>query len=702
MSKGKGTFGAMLELWRPPQDAGDPIGCLATTYTFAPGLFDEQCLARFLEIESEPNREDLAFLLERESRLGGAYAGVLVDYTQAGVEHSLRWDVLPVRIRAGKQHAKLSLLAWSRHIRIIVASANLTEQGYRSNHEVAAAADLKPEDANIEMLTASVAFFRGLITFVPGASTRPPEVVRAEDFLAKVERQVRGWQPARRGKAVRQQLVFTLPATGTNQAPRRGMEEAVEACRRRGGSPTEAWVASPFFDSDDAAGRVTASLCKLMARGGRRILGFCVPTIRDDQTAAMPRLAAPKTLLTAPENYAGEVVIETLPERDEDKNHRPWHAKMLALYAEKYAALMIGSANFTCAGMGIGDRLNAEANLLTIVDEEVGDTARHIRQLDGLWSGMQRISDPEAAEWLGARPDNEEEEQSTTAPPPSGFLSASYRAGETRRIVMRLDAAGLPDEWLVLAFGREERELLSARAWGEMGRPVNAEIDWEPLQPPEKLLVRWDDREAFLPINVEDSRELPAPVQLQNMSADDLLGILAAADPSAAFRAWAIRQEPSDLFDADLDSATPIDLDPLRRYDLHATFLHRVRRKARILAQLRSNLQRPVWGRQALEWRLWGLIGIEPLADRLTREFASAGSDADEALLTLADFLIVLREVDYQPNDGSLSKAEFARVFRPFLHQLAERLGGEVEAQRDRVSQDLMQFWERVLERCRE
>ena len=105
----RSATGTMLELWRPPQ-AGDPVGCLATTYTFEPGLFDEQCLARFLEIESEPNREDLAFLLERETRLGSLYAGVLVDHTQAGVDHSLRWDVLPVRIPGGKQHAKIVFL----------------------------------------------------------------------------------------------------------------------------------------------------------------------------------------------------------------------------------------------------------------------------------------------------------------------------------------------------------------------------------------------------------------------------------------------------------------------------------------------------------------------------------------------------------------------------------------------------------------
>src|SRR5215213_3187001 len=145
MSKRKTTFnGAMLDLWRPPQHAGDAIGCLATTFTFHPALFDEQCLGRFLEIESEPDREDLAFLLERESRLGGVYAGVLVDHRQAGVEHSLRWDVLRVRLPAGKQHAKLSLLAWKAHIRIIVTSANLTETGYRVNQEVAGCIDMTP------------------------------------------------------------------------------------------------------------------------------------------------------------------------------------------------------------------------------------------------------------------------------------------------------------------------------------------------------------------------------------------------------------------------------------------------------------------------------------------------------------------------------------------------------------------------------
>jgi hypothetical protein len=700
MSKRKrvSNSGAMLDLWRPPQDAGDPVGCLATTYTFASGLFDEQCLGRFLDIESEPNREDLAFLLERESRLGGVYAGVLVDHTQAGVEHSLRWDVLPVRIRTGKQHAKISLLVWSRHIRIIVASANLSDPGYRTNHEVAVAVDLTPEGINGDMLAEAVTFLRSLLLFVPGASERPPELLRAEGFLEQVERQVRGWKPNRRSGAVRQRLVFTLPAITGGQAAGSSLEEAFEVCRGRGGSPNEAWVASPFFDADDDTSRVTASLCKLMARGGQRELCFCVPVIHDD-AAIVPRLAAPKALFLTPPAYQGSVTVEMLPAVDCDKNSRPWHAKMLALLAEQYSALMIGSSNFTCAGMGVGQRWNAEANLLTIVDRV--DYSREVSQLEAVWPEMEEVADPESAEWLGPQSDNDEEEHATAPPWPAGFLSATYRAGNERRIVLRLDPDHLPESWHIRTCGQGQTEVLSCSDWLKHGRPSVVEIVWIPIQPPEKLLVQWADHEAFMPLNVEDSRHLPPPAQLEHMSADDMLWILAATDPSAAFRAWVKTQRPLGLFDTDLDSATPIDLDPLRRYDLQVTFLHRIRRRARTLAQLRSNLQRPVWGVQALEWRLRGLIGVEPLADRLVREFANATDTGDEALLTLADFLIVLREVDYQPGDGSLPKAEFEKVFRSFLKDLADKLMQQVNGHRDRVSEDSMHFWKRVVERCR-
>jgi hypothetical protein len=154
------------------------------------------------------------------------------------------------------------------------------------------------------------------------------------------------------------------------------------------------------------------------------------------------------------------------------------------------------------------------------------------------------------------------------------------------------------------------------------------------------------------------------------------------------------------LFDAELDSATPIDLDPLRRYDLQTTFLHRIRRRARVLAQLRANLQRPVAGPQSLEWRLRGMIGIQPLAERLVLELARDQAAPDEALLTLADFMIVLREVDYHQTDGFLSRKAFNEVFQLFLRELTGKLEQSVEQNGNRISPEAMTFWKRVVKRC--
>jgi hypothetical protein len=312
---------------------------------------------------------------------------------------------------------------------------------------------------------------------------------------------------------------------------------------------------------------------------------------------------------------------------------------------------------------------------------------------------MEPVSDPELAEWMGPKPEFEEEERATGALLPAGFVAATYSAGEYRLLVLSFDPERLPRDWQVYACGPAQGELLSASTWVALGGSSEVSLIWTAPDPPYKLLVRWESLEAFLPINVDDSHGLPPPTQLQNMTADDILMILAAADPSAAFRIW-VRQA-NDSFDPDLDSATPADLDPLRRYDLKATFLHRVRRRARILAQVRANLERPVYSRQALDWRLRGLLGVEALAERLVRDVKNSNGHVDEAILTLADLLIVLREVTYEPAEGALSADEFKLEYDNFLKAVVNKIRSEIEFQGDQVPDDVVKFWERVLKTCR-
>lgn len=112
-------------------------------------------------------------------------------------------------------------------------------------------------------------------------------------------------------------------------------------------------------------------------------------------------------------------------------------------------------------------------------------------------------------------------------------------------------------------------------------------------------------------------------------------------------------------------------------------------------------MQRPAWSLQGLQWRLDGFIGVRPLADRLLREVLEPHGSADEALLTLADLVILLREVAYEPVDGALPKREFMKVYEPFLQKLVDELDAAVNSHRESIGSDLLHFWGRVVKRCR-
>jgi hypothetical protein len=91
---------------------------------------------------------------------------------------------------------------------------------------------------------------------------------------------------------------------------------------------------------------------------------------------------------------------------------------------------------------------------------------------------------------------------------------------------------------------------------------------------------------------------------------------------------------------------------------------------------------------------------MRPLADRLVREVVNADGSVAESLLTLADFLIVLREVKYQAAVGALTADEFNEEYRSFLAGMAADMWQQLLPQRERVSADLFSFWERVVTKC--
>ena len=137
----------MLDHWSAPAGSGSAVACLATTFTFDPQFFTDDCLSRFLALSAVTGEGDkissIAATFEEELRLSETAAiSVLVDRGTRTDRRNLRWDLIPVSTGNGLLHAKVVILIWERHARIVVGSANLTPAGYREKIEAALAFDI--------------------------------------------------------------------------------------------------------------------------------------------------------------------------------------------------------------------------------------------------------------------------------------------------------------------------------------------------------------------------------------------------------------------------------------------------------------------------------------------------------------------------------------------------------------------------------
>ena len=110
----------LLDLWSPPEGAGFSVGCVATTFTFNPVFFEEECLGRFLQMQSDAIEDGPVYIIEREEKLADILcSSVLVDASHCKGQRSLRWDLLAARVPGAILHAKVSLLWWQNCVRLI-------------------------------------------------------------------------------------------------------------------------------------------------------------------------------------------------------------------------------------------------------------------------------------------------------------------------------------------------------------------------------------------------------------------------------------------------------------------------------------------------------------------------------------------------------------------------------------------------------
>jgi hypothetical protein len=665
----------LLDSWTPPEAAGEPLGCVGTTFTFEPAFFEEHCLSRFLRLETDPREDGAAYLIEREEKLATARSFVLVDRMHADGSASPRWDVISVRAPGGIFHAKISLLAWHGWVRLIIGSANLTEPGYRKNQEVFGVLDFHDGGTvPLNVLTESLDFLGRILSFCPGSPNEAGPKSRLVTFLRNVRSASSRWTTKALGiwESAQVATVFLGPAEGFDGSVLKRLGQLV---RDRGGPAYNACVLSPFFDTpkEGTYPATNELLGALTDRGSREIEYMVVhhETLPDGRI----RLRAPRSLIELGKKSALFSVWPITEELSGD--FRPLHAKSVWLWNDDWHVYMIGSSNFTSAGLGLSGRAsNFEANIAYLfrsgssIEKWMDQTLPPFK--DSLYTFDRVIWEP--------IDEQQGEDASVDAMLPAGFEEALFEPREDSGALLLRFGKDLPVNWTI-TFEGLSGNVFSVEEWRSLNSPTQARITWNTKAVPNQLKVIWTDRlqqtqSARWPVNVTDPSQLAPPDQLRNLSLSTLLDILCSGRPLHEAITAASLGNGSNFGQ---NGEIPPKLDPLRRISSETFLLQRTRRVAKAIAQLMETLNRPVVHRDALTWRLRGPVGPCALAKAIATESSSPG----EAAFLLSEIVLVLQRIDTRKISVGISRkevdGEISKVIEDLKTMISNRLAsGEI------------------------
>lgn len=644
--------GRLLDAWVAPSDAGAPVGCLATSYTFDSVFFEEECLGRFAGIRSGSSVEDKGWewIIEREDRFAQIKAVALVDKDHCHGPRSPRWDLLCARggANSGILHAKLSLLVWANHVRLIVASANLTPSGYRKNREVYACLDAGQDMPVTPEAWKDALDYLGELLALGGGDDHPG-VIRAGELIQDARERVRKLEDT--GK--RTDLSVRFFGLGPDKVNLfRGL--AGHWKEEASGPVNEAHVISPFFDPNPKiAGKTRQELWGLVRERGEASVNLYGPM--EVEPNGRKRLWIPEAWNYSPRATTRVTAYGIVEVDEKEKDRRPLHAKWYRLENEDWALSCSGSANLTAAGTGLSNKPNWEAMLSVLLKCQ-----RSKEEYNLMTKAWESIGGTEAtnAFWAGVAEDEEERVEAGVEPLPEGFEKAIYQQGTDQPELVLYLGEKLPPQW---GLWIPQGDLfVDSVAWQAAGRPKPWTTAWKPNAAPSGLELHWgqeDEKRAWLPVCVLDARQLPPPEELRNLSLEVLIEVLTTARPLAqTLAAWIKRKHAGENDGSAL-------LDPHARVDVSGYLIPRTRRVSKALTALREKLCEPATTEEALKWRLEGPFGAKAVAEAVIKE----ARDVEETVFFLSELCLELAQVKPSEVPGCLEPAKVLRTIRAFI-----------------------------------
>ncbi len=188
------------------------------------------------------------------------------------------------------------------------------------------------------------------------------------------------------------------------------------------------------------------------------------------------------------------------------------------------AVYLIGSANFTSAGLGLSSRPNIEAGLAYIAR-----TTKEISALKAM--SINSVAVDETAELKFDPTSNQDEDCEGRRMLPLCFGSAVFACVELR-LSFHADAE-VPEDWEARMNSADGRLLATDTLWRSAGSPAEWDIPWDDTHPPSVLAVNWPglNQVVWWPVTLENAAALPPPEELRHLGLERLIEILASRQP---------------------------------------------------------------------------------------------------------------------------------------------------------------------------
>lgn len=672
----------LLSAWEPSDGAGMPVGCVATSFTFSPVFFEEECLSRFLQMQSDALQDGPIYIIEREEKLADVRcASVLVDASHAKGNRSLRWDLLAANVPKAILHSKVSLLCWSNCIRVIVASANLTDDGYRRNQEIFGLVDFfDGSDAPLQFLSDIIDFLRQAVTYAnPGSVDNSPAIDRWNGFLNTVTEMGSNWgdpNEVRGKKDARVYAVLTGP--GSLDAL-----EQIMAIWPEVAPPIHAHVTSPFFDPPGTANKPAIALWRGMRQRGEASVTYnlIVDQETDDGVIA---LRAPKEIMDAkPERDGASTILCQLTEQDDGKDavFRPLHLKSLLFEGKDWDAYLIGSGNFTSRGLGLSHSPNLEAHILYLVNR-TGNPSEAKALAQSILQGTP-IDDGLELKWVPPAEEGDDEADQEAFVLPTAFGAAIFLVKDNQNYIQLEFSGHPPSGWQIFWTGETDKLIFDEELWEGQQAPKILQLEWSEVMPPSGFEVAWHgcSGRAWWPVNVDRAASLPPPDELKDLPLDLLINVLTSARPlHQVLRSW-IKEKgraPNPIRDNEL-------IDPHKRVDTSSFLLQKTYRVTAALNGLRARLERPAMSMDAIEWRLKGPVGVTAVQKAILREAQST----DEQVFLLTELALELSRVVPRSAPGCIGIEQIGQqigeVMADLQSEAITRLGNAPQSLKDYV-----------------